>query len=185
MSGSVEDSLPVCTIGHSTHPIADFVELLRAGGATMVVDVRTVPRSRTNPQYNLDRLGAELAPYQSRHEYIAELGGLRGRVPDIAPDVNGLWRNRSFHNYADYALTDEFRRGLDRLLALAARERCAIMCAEAVWWRCHRRIIADYLLTLGRTVLHLMWPARVEPARLTPGAVPKERQVLYPPPGDG
>jgi uncharacterized protein (DUF488 family) len=185
MSAPVDDGLPVCTIGHSTRQIAEFVELLRAGGATTVVDVRTVPRSRTNPQYNLDRLGDELAPYQIRHEYIAELGGLRRRVSEIAPEVNGLWRNQSFHNYADYALTGEFRRGLDRLVSLAGRERCAIMCAEAVWWRCHRRIIADYLLALGRTVLHLMWPARVEPARLTPGAVPKDRQVLYPPSGDG
>ncbi len=176
---------PVCTIGHSTRPIPEFVELLRAGEATRVVDVRTVPRSRTNPQYNLDRLPEELAPYQVRHEYIRELGGLRGKAAGIAPEINGLWRNQSFHNYADYALTEDFRRGLDRLLELATAERCAIMCAEAVWWRCHRRIIADYLLARGLTVLHLMGSDRVEPAKLTPGAVVDGASVAYPAPVSG
>ena len=172
--------LPVCTIGHSTRSIPEFVDLLRLGEATTVVDIRTVPRSRHNPQYNLDALPSELAAFQIRHEYIAELGGLRGKAPDVAPEVNGLWRNQSFHNYADYALTDGFRAGLDRLLAIAASERCAIMCAEAVWWRCHRRIVADYLLAGGKTVLHLMWPSRVEPASPTPGAVPRDGSVTYP-----
>ena len=146
----------------------------------MVVDIRTVPRSRHNPQYNLDVLPDELAAFQVRHEYVAELGGLRGKTPEIAPKVNGLWRNQSFHNYADYALTDDFRVGLDRLLAIAENERCAIMCAEAVWWRCHRRIVADYLLARGKSVVHLMWPAKVEPASLTPGAVPHDGAVTYP-----
>jgi uncharacterized protein (DUF488 family) len=171
---------PICTIGHSTATIPEFVELLRVGGVTAVVDIRTVPRSRHNPQYNLDRLPDELAAFQIRHEYIAELGGLRGKTGDIAPDVNGLWRNASFHNYADYALTEGFRRGLGRLLAIAAGERCAIMCAEAVWWRCHRRIVADYLLADGRSVLHLMWPSKIQPATLTPGAVPAEGSITYP-----
>jgi uncharacterized protein (DUF488 family) len=181
----MSQALPVCTIGHSTRPIPEFVELLRAGEATRVVDVRTVPRSRANPQYNLDRLPEELAPYQVRHEYIRELGGLRGKAAGIAPEVNGLWRNQSFHNYADYALTDDFRRGLDRLLELAAAERCAIMCAEAVWWRCHRRIIADYLLARGLTVLHLMGGDRVEPAKPTPGAVVDGASITYPAPVSG
>jgi uncharacterized protein (DUF488 family) len=172
--------LPICTIGHSTRTIPEFVDLLRAGEANMVVDVRTVPRSRTNPQYNLDRLPEELAPFQVRHEYIRELGGLRGKAGDVAPEVNGLWRNQSFHNYADHALGEDFHRGLGRLLALAETERCAIMCAEAVWWRCHRRIIADYLLARGLTVLHLMGADRVEPASLTPGAVPRGDAVTYP-----
>ncbi len=171
---------PVCTIGHSTRPIPAFVELLRAGEATRVVDVRTVPRSRHNPQYNLDSLPGELAAFQIGHEYIAALGGLRGKTPGIAPEVNGMWRNQSFHNYADYALTEGFRAGLARLLELAERECCAIMCAEAVWWRCHRRIVADYLLTRGLDVLHLMWPKKIEPARLTPGAVPRDGSITYP-----
>jgi uncharacterized protein (DUF488 family) len=174
--------LPICTIGHSTRTIPEFVDLLRAGEATMVVDVRTIPRSRANPQYNLDRLPGELGTYQIGHEYIRELGGLRGKTAGIEPAVNGLWRNRSFHNYADYALTEGFRRGLERLLALAAVERCAVMCAEAVWWRCHRRIIADYLLARGRIVLHLMGADQVEPASLTPGAVPDGDRITYPAP---
>ena len=172
--------LPVCTIGHSTRTIAEFVDLLRLGEAATVVDIRTVPRSRHNPQYNLDVLPGELAAFQIRHEYVAELGGLRGKTPDIAPEVNGLWRNQSFHNYADYALTDGFRAGLDRLLAIAESERCAIMCAEAVWWRCHRRIVADYLLARGLSVFHLMWPSRIEPASLTRGAVPQGEAITYP-----
>jgi uncharacterized protein (DUF488 family) len=177
---SAQGELPVCTIGHSTRSIPEFVDLLRLGEATTVVDIRTVPRSRHNPQYNLDALPDELAAFQIRHEYIAELGGLRGKAAGVAPEVNGLWRNQSFHNYADYALTDGFRAGLDRLLAIAGNERCAIMCAEAVWWRCHRRIVADYLLARGKTVVHLMWPAKVEPARLTPGAVLQDEAVTYP-----
>ncbi|HSQ94967.1 MAG TPA: DUF488 domain-containing protein [Croceibacterium sp.] len=181
MSGS--DPLPICTIGHSTATIPEFVDLLRVGDVTAVVDIRTVPRSRHNPQYNLDLLPGELAAFQIRHEYIAELGGLRGKAPNVAPEVNGLWRNQSFHNYADYALTEDFRHALDRLLAVADRERCAIMCAEAVWWRCHRRIAADYLLVRGRAVFHLMWPTKIQPASLTPGAVPHEGSITYPAPG--
>jgi uncharacterized protein (DUF488 family) len=171
---------PVCTIGHSTATISQFADLLRIGEATMVVDVRTVPRSRHNPQYNLDVLPAELAAFQIGHEYIRELGGLRGKSHTVAPDVNGLWRNQSFHNYADYALSDGFAAGLARLLELATRQRCAIMCAEAVWWRCHRRIIADYLLARGLTVAHLMWPDKSEPASLTPGAVVRGEAITYP-----
>ncbi len=171
---------PIFTIGHSTRSIAEFVELLRVGEVQEVVDIRTVPRSRTNPQYNLDRLPGELAAYQIGHRYLAALGGLRKRSADIAPEVNALWRNASFHNYADYALTPPFAEALDELLALAAGRRCAIMCAEAVWWRCHRRIVADYLLLHGREVLHLMAPHRAEPARLTPGAVADGDALTYP-----
>jgi uncharacterized protein (DUF488 family) len=172
--------MPIYTIGHSTATIAEFVDLLRVGEVGMVVDVRTVPRSRHNPQYNLDVLADELAPFQIGHEYVRELGGLRGKSHDVGPEVNGLWRNQSFHNYADYALSGGFAQGLARLLELAAGQRCAIMCAEAVWWRCHRRIIADYLLARGLAVTHLMWPHRAEPASLTPGAVIRDERVTYP-----
>ena len=174
------EPLPVCTIGHSTATIPEFVDLLRVGQVTLVIDVRTVPRSRHNPQYNLDVLPDELAAFQIGHEYVRELGGLRGKSHTIAPDVNGLWRNQSFHNYADYALSDGFAEGLARLLELASRQQCAIMCAEAVWWHCHRRIIADYVLLRGISVTHLMWPHRTEPASLTPGAVPDGDVVRYP-----
>ena len=171
---------PVFTIGHSTRSIPEFVDVLRTGPANLVVDVRTVPKSRRNPQYGEDVIGGELAPYQVGYTRIASLGGLRGKSHEVPPEVNGFWENQSFHNYADYALSDEFAAALDELLAISSERHCAIMCAEAVWWRCHRRIISDYLLARGRTVLHLMGGGRVEPAKLTPGAKPEDGKVVYP-----
>lgn len=177
----MHDRLPIFTIGHSTRSIPEFVALLRAGGVQLVVDIRTVPRSRTNPQYNLDTLPDALAPFQIAHVRIAELGGLRSksRVP---PEVNGMWRNQSFHNYADYALSELFRHGLGALLALAEERRTAIMCAEAVWWRCHGRIVADYLIRDGRSVFHLMGEERVTPAVMTQCATTAADGLHYPAP---
>jgi uncharacterized protein (DUF488 family) len=177
-------ALPLYTIGHSTRPIAEFVELLRTGQVDTVVDIRTVPKSRRNPQYGEDRLPAELAEFQVSYVRIAALGGLRGRSHDVPPETNGMWRNASFHNYADYALSDVFAAGLEELLALSAGRRCAMMCAEAVWWRCHRRIVADHALARGRAVLHLMGERRVDPATLTPGAVVEGERVTYPVPAN-
>jgi uncharacterized protein (DUF488 family) len=172
---------PVFTVGHSTRSIEDFVELLRAGEVQTVVDVRSIRRSRTNPQFNEETLGAALQPYQVGYLAIRELGGRRTKEKSIDHDLNAFWNNRSFHNYADYALTDPFRHGLEQLLALAASRRCAIMCAESVWWRCHRRIISDYLLQQGAEVYHLMDGRKAIPAKLTEGAVPlDERRILYP-----
>jgi uncharacterized protein (DUF488 family) len=176
----MSEQQPIFTIGHSTRPIPDFVELLRSGPANLVVDVRTVPKSRHNPQYNEDSLPAELAPFQVGYERIAELGGLRGKSPDVPPQVNGYWQNQSFHNYADYALSDAFAAAVDQLLAVASERPTAIMCAEAVWWRCHRRIIADYLLVRGWPVLHLMGNDRVVAASLTPGAKVDGTAIVYP-----
>ena len=113
---------------------------------------------------------------------MANLGGLRGRSHEVPPEVNAFWDNQSFHNYADYALSDDFAAGLEELLELGAGRRCAIMCAEAVWWRCHRRIIADYLLARGRGVFHLMGSNRVDPARLTPAATLADGAITYPRP---
>jgi uncharacterized protein (DUF488 family) len=144
--------------------------------------VRTVPRSRTNPQYNFDVLAGELEPFQIGYQRIPELGGLRGRSHEVRPEVNAMWENRSFHNYADYALTNAFESGLSRLTSLAGERPTAIMCAEAVWWRCHRRIIADYLLVRGWSVVHLMGEGRSEPARLTPGAEERDGRLVYPAP---
>lgn len=172
---------PFFTIGHSTRSIEEFVELLRAGQVGMVVDIRTVPRSRTNPQYNLDALPEALAEYQIGHTRIEELGGLRGRSPEVEPDVNGWWENRSFHNYADHTLSEDFQRGLAELIALGRERRVAMMCSEAVWWRCHRRIVADYLLAGGESVFHLMGGDRVQPAKMTPAAQPDGKGCLvYP-----
>ena len=176
----LKEAPPIYTVGHSTRSIDDFVGLLRAGPADLVVDVRTVPKSRRNPQYGEDVIADELAPWQIGYTRIAALGGLRGRSTDVPPETNALWRNDSFHNYADHALGDAFADGLEALIALSEARRCAIMCAEAVWWRCHRRIIADHLMARGRTVLHLMGEKRVEPAKLTPGAVVEDGTVVYP-----
>jgi uncharacterized protein (DUF488 family) len=139
-----------------------------------------VPRSRRNPQYNEDVLGEELAPYQVGYARIGDLGGLRGRSTEVPPEVNAFWENQSFHNYADYALSDQFGAALSGLMELSSSRRCAIMCAEAVWWRCHRRIIADYLLAGGREVFHLMGAERVEPAKLTPAARLLDGKIVYP-----
>lgn len=174
-------ALEIGTIGHSTRSLEDFVGLLNAAEADLVVDVRAIPRSRTNPQYNKETLPRALKRFGIGYLHLPELGGRRKKVAGVEADVNAFWLNRSFHNYADYALTDEFRRGLRKLLEAARSHRCVIMCSEAVWWRCHRRIIADHLLALGVTVFHLMGEDRIEPARITPGATTKRsRAVVYP-----
>jgi len=176
---------PIFTIGHSTRPIEEFVDLLRAGPVDLVVDVRTVPRSRRNPQYNEDALPGELEPFQIGYVRIPGLGGLRRRSNDVPPQVNGYWDNQSFHNYADYALSPAFGAALDELIADAAEVPTAIMCSEAVWWRCHRRIIADYLVKRGIPVFHLMGNGRVEPAKLTPAARERDGHLVYPAPRSG
>lgn len=176
-----EETLPFFTVGHSTRSIPNFVELLQAGKVQVVVDVRSIRRSRTNPQFNEETLAEALHPYQISYVAIPELGGRRSKEKSIDQDLNAFWNNRSFHNYADYALTETFERGLEQLLALGASRRCAIMCAESVWWRCHRRIIADHLLQRGVEVYHLMEGKKVTPANLTEGAVLlDERRIVYP-----
>jgi uncharacterized protein (DUF488 family) len=170
----------IYTVGHSTRTISEFVRLLQSAGVDTVVDVRSLPRSRRNPDYNLDRLPGLLANHQIGHEHIAELGGRRGKSHDVAPKLNAFWENQSFHNYADHALSEHFSAGLNRLVGLAGDRRCAIMCSEAVWWRCHRRIIADHLIARGYEVLHLMAPNLVTRAELTRGAVLDGNRVTYP-----
>jgi len=161
---------PFYTIGHGTRSLPDFVALLTSVAVTLVVDVRTVPRSRTNPQYNQDTLPQSLEPFQIGYEHLASLGGLRGRAREVPIEMNAFWENDSFHNYADYALSDEFRDGLAHLRELGHRRRCAIMCAETVWWRCHRRIITDYLLAAGENVFHILGPGHVDEAHMTAAA---------------
>jgi uncharacterized protein (DUF488 family) len=156
------------------------VEILRGGGVRAVADIRSVPRSRTNPQYNFDVLGAELEPWQIAYGRFPGLGGLRGRSHEVPPELNGYWENRSFHNYADYALSDDFADALEQLIAAAAATPTAIMCAEAVWWRCHRRIVADYLLVREIPVFHLMRGGRIEPAKMTPAASERDGRLVYP-----
>jgi uncharacterized protein (DUF488 family) len=169
------------TIGHSTRTIVEFADLLQESGVNLVVDVRSIPRSRTNPQFNRQGLPEALAPWQIGYEHIAELGGLRGDPRGAEPSPNAYWRVRSFRNYADYALTAPFAGGMARLRERGSEHRCAIMCAEAVWWRCHRRIIADYLLAAGERVMHILGTSHVDEAHLTPGAVLRnDGTVVYP-----
>jgi uncharacterized protein (DUF488 family) len=163
----------IYTIGHSTRTVAELVVLLRQAGVDRLVDVRSVPRSRTNPQFNTDSLPEALAGTGIQYRHIRALGGLRHRPKDAPPSPNTLWRSDPFRNYADYAMSEPFRAGLAELRALAEDHVCAIMCAEAVWWRCHRRIVADYLLAVAVPVAHIMGPGKIEPARLTPGALPQ------------
>jgi uncharacterized protein (DUF488 family) len=159
------------TIGHSTRSIDEFVNLLRPQEVKLVVDVRHIPRSLTNPQYNATPFAKALSELEIGYEHITELGGFRGERRSIPANVNAFWKNRSFHNYADYAMSDDFRFGLAKLRKLGHGCTSAIMCAEAVWWRCHRRIIADYLIAAGETVFHILGAHQVVPASLTREAV--------------
>jgi len=170
----------IFTIGHSTRSVVELVGLLRQAGVDLLVDVRSVPRSRTNPQFNTDALPDALAGTGIDYRHIRALGGLRHKPKDAPPSPNTLWRSDPFRNYADYALTEPFRAGLAELRGLAQQHVCAIMCAEAVWWRCHRRIVADSLLAGDVPVAHIMGAGKIEPARLTLGALPQpDGTILY------
>ena len=167
----------IYTVGHSTRLAEELVELLRAHGIRTLVDIRTVPRSRTNPQFNQDTLPGTLARADIRYVHLPRLGGLRHARKD---SPNTAWRNASFRGYADYMRTDEFARGLEELRELTEDGPLALMCAEAVRWRCHRSLVADALYARGVEVLHITSRTRAEPHELTPFAVLHGRQVLYP-----
>jgi len=172
---------PFFTIGHSTHPIEQFMAMLEATQVKLVADVRTVPRSRFNPQFNRDALAGSLAASGVAYEHLASLGGLRKPQRDVPPETNAFWENASFRNYADYALGEDFRLGLRRLRELGHETRSCIMCAEAVWWRCHRRIIADHLIAAGEEVVHILGEGHIEPAHMTPTArIRSDRTLTYP-----
>jgi uncharacterized protein (DUF488 family) len=171
----------VFTIGHSTRTISEFAALLQEAGVDTLVDIRSIPRSRTNPQFNADTLPAALAEFGIACRPAPALGGLRHHKKGAPPSPNLYWRVAAFRNYADYAETPAFRAGLDELEHLAKDRRCAIMCAEAVWWRCHRRIVADYLLNDGFDVRHVLGPGKIDAASLTPGAQrQKNGTLVYP-----
>lgn len=169
------------TIGHSRRGLDEFLGMLREARVEVLVDVRSFPRSRTNPVYNIDRLPADLEPVQIGYRHMPDLGGRRSRQAGVEDEVNALWRVRSFHNYADYALGETFGAAFEELVRLGGERRVALMCAEAVWWRCHRRIITDYLLLDGHAVEHLMGPGQTAAAKPTPGAVRTPAgKVVYP-----
>ncbi len=169
---------PVLTIGHSTRPFEEFLGLLRIHGVSHLIDVRTAPRSRRNPQFNREVLGEALAAAGIRYSHIPALGGLRKPRRD---SPNGAWRNDSFRGYADYMLTPEFEAALADLIAAAAKEQVAIMCAEAVPWRCHRSLIADALAAHGSEVFHIMGAGAPNRHAITPFAHIDGTRVTYPP----
>jgi uncharacterized protein (DUF488 family) len=167
------------TIGHSTRSATELIEILESNDIKLLVDVRAIPRSRTNPQFNRDTLPQTLSKHGIDYVHLAELGGLRGRQHSVAVSPNTFWQNKSFRNFADYAMTAAFRHGFLRLQELGAAQRCAIMCSELVWWRCHRRIIADYLMLAGHSVIHIFDRAKQEQARPTPAAQADGDKIVY------
>ena len=179
--GAMQLSAKFFTVGHGTRPIAGFVELLNAAEVRLIVDVRTVPRSRTNPQFDRGTLAASLAATDIEYRHIAELGGLRPRQQQVPVSTNAFWQNQSFHNYADYAMGHEFQSAFGELRKLGHAKRCAIMCAETLWWRCHRRIISDYLLAAGEAVFHILGPGAIQEAQMTLAAKRQPDGILiYP-----
>jgi hypothetical protein len=168
---------PILTIGHSTHPIEQFIELLRQHGVEQLVDIRTIPRSRHNPQFNSEALAKTLEQEGIAYAHLKELGGLRHARAD---SINTGWRNASFRGYADYMQTEEFEQALDRLLQVCAGKRCAAMCAEAVPWRCHRSLVADALVARGIRVEHILSGSRRDVHSLTPFARVQKERVFYP-----
>jgi uncharacterized protein (DUF488 family) len=158
------------TIGHSTRTYGELVAALRAWQVTTLVDIRHFTRSRANPQFNAAALRRKLPRDGIAYRVLPALGGRRGKSQTAEPSRNAGWTVAAFKNYADYAETPAFGKGLAELLALAARSTCAIMCAEAVWWRCHRRIVADYAITRGVRVRHIFTPTKMQRATRTPFA---------------
>ncbi len=165
------------TIGHATRELDAFVALLRAHGIRHLVDVRTIPRSRRNPQFNRESLPAGLAARGLRYTHRAGLGGRRHAKRD---SINTGWRNESFRAYADHMQTDEFRQALDALVDLARQEPVAIMCAEAVPWRCHRSLVSDALTARGVPVFHILSPHRAQAHTMTSFARVDGDRVTYP-----
>ena len=171
--------MTIFTIGHSTRTIEAFLAALKKAGADCIVDVRRFPRSRRHPHFNADALAHTLPAAGVAYRPMPELGGRRERRKGGA-SPHTLWREEPFRNYADYADGAEFRAALATLVELGHEHTVAIMCAEAVWWRCHRRIIADYLLAAGEAVTHILDVGKEEPARLTEGAVARgDGSILY------
>lgn len=177
LSDTTEPAL-VCTIGHSTRSIDDFLDLLKINDIAHVLDVRTVPRSRNNPQYEREALRKSLRDARLAYTHLPELGGLRHSRRD---SPNGAWRNASFRGYADYMQTAEFEQGVGRVIDLARTERCVLMCAEAVPWRCHRSLVADALMVRGIRVEDIIGTKGRSVHRLTPWAHVEGLCITYPP----
>ncbi len=173
------------TIGHSTRAQGELIGLLTEAGVELLIDVRSYPRSRRNPQFDAEVLAAALGEAGIGYAHLKALGGRRGSQKGDAHSPNAAWREAGFRNYADYALTPAFRTGLADLRGLAQARPAAIMCAEGHWSQCHRRIIADYLLAAGAEVVHILGPGASEPARLSPHAAPQPDGSLHYPARQG
>jgi uncharacterized protein (DUF488 family) len=169
--------LTIFTIGHSTHPLDEFAAMLKAHDIAQLVDVRTIPKSRRMPHFSSESLASELPAWGIDYEHLRALGGLRHPKRD---SINTGWRNDSFRGYADYMATDEFRQGIERLLELARAKRTAIMCAEAVPWRCHRSLIGDALLLRGVHVEDIMTAKSCHTHELTAFAKVRGLEITYP-----
>lgn len=169
----------IFTVGHSTHPIDEFVSLLQAHGVKEIVDVRTIPMSRYNPQFNKETLKESLKNAHIRYKHSKKLGGLRHSKKD---STNLGWRNKSFRGFADHMSTEEFSQGLNDLMKSAAQRKTAIMCAEAVPWRCHRSLIGDALTKKGWLVEDIMSRTAATKHRMTPFLTMKKGQITYPEP---
>jgi uncharacterized protein (DUF488 family) len=170
-------SLRIFTIGHSNRPIEEFIRLLEAHGVKRVVDIRTIPRSRHNPQFNADVLPKSLHAVDIDYTPMKELGGLRHTTRD---SINTGWKNASFRGFADYMQTPEFAAAIDALIKIAAEETTAIMCAEAVPWRCHRSLVADALVARKIDVEHILSATRAQPHSITPFARVRGLEITYP-----
>jgi uncharacterized protein (DUF488 family) len=168
---------PIFTIGHSTRPLAEFIELLGSNGVRRVIDIRTIPRSRHNPQFCRETLAAALRSARIGYVYLKKLGGLRRAKRG---SKNAGWHNASFRGYADYMQTAEFQAGLRRAMKLAQSRTSALMCAEAVPWRCHRSLVADALVVRGIPVIEIISRASVRPHKLTPFARVRGTTITYP-----
>lgn len=174
-------SEPFFTIGHSKRTLDEFLGLLHGSRVEQIVDVRKLPGSKRYPQFDQDALASSLEAAGIRYRRADGLTGRRPVSRDVPFEVNSWWENRSFHNYADHALSDEFKQALTELLEQGSAQRAAVMCSEAVWWRCHRRIIADHLLAHGEQVQHILGVDHVDPAQLSRGAVVGSASIVtYP-----
>jgi uncharacterized protein (DUF488 family) len=168
--------ISIWTIGHSTRRIEEFIGLLTASGIQLLADVRRFPGSRRHPQFGQAALAASLAKAEIEYVHLSELGGRRSARKD---SPNTAWRNAAFRGYADYMMTDSFQTGIDRLLEAASRKRTAIMCAEALWWQCHRGLIADFLKAAGHKVIHLVGDGKSEEHPYTSAARIVNGQLNY------
>lgn len=167
----------IFTVGHSTREITEFIDLLKLHAITQLVDIRTIPKSRHNPQFGQAELEKSLRDHGIKYVYLKDLGGLR---PDVKNSVNDAWRNKSFRNYADYMQSDEFKIGIDELITISKDATTAIMCAEAVPWRCHRSLVSDALLVRGLPVSEIISKGGVRSHALTSFAVVRGQEITYP-----